>query len=105
MSKEKSVPNVQLPKDAVKRAIIGQSFAEYDLIRQHPSLFVETPALRAALDTSRPKCFLVVRRGTGKTSITFFLENKLGKNSSLRIPQVLSAADRYIQDEWDGNVH
>ena len=29
--------NVQLPKDALQRVQLGQSFAEYDIIRKHIS--------------------------------------------------------------------
>ena len=84
---------------------MGQSFAEYDLIRAHPSLFVETPAMRAALDPNRPKSFFVGRRGTGKTAVTFFLQSKSSRNSFLLIPQLLSAADEYIPNEWPPDVH
>ena len=105
MSKDKTSPPLQLPKDAVKKASIGHSFAEYDLIRQNSSLFVETPAIRAALDVSRPKCFFVGRRGTGKTAVTFFLRQKFEKNTILLIPQLLSAADEFISTDWSEDVH
>jgi len=36
-------------------------------------VFVRTPAIEAALEPSRGKCFFVGRRGTGKTAITYFL--------------------------------
>jgi hypothetical protein len=42
-------PAFVLPKDALKKADLGASFAEYDLIRNHPELFVETSAMRAAM--------------------------------------------------------
>ena len=96
---------IQLPKDALEKASVGQSFAEYDLIRAHPSLFVETPASRAALDPNRPKSFFVGRRGTGKTAITFYLQSKNSKNTLLLIPQLLAAADEYIQTDWSPDVH
>jgi len=105
MAKTPSNAPFQLPKDAVKKASMGQSFAEYDLIRAHPSLFVETPAMRAALDPNRPKSFFVGRRGTGKTAVTFFLQSKSSRNSFLLIPQLLSAADEYIPNEWPPDVH
>lgn len=105
MSKPHSSAPFQLPKDAVKKASIGQSFAEYDLIKVHPSLFVETPAVRAALDPNRPKLFFVGRRGTGKTAITYYLQTKEPKNTLLLIPQLLSAADEYIPSDWSPDVH
>jgi hypothetical protein len=105
VAKAQSNAPFQLPKDAVKKASMGQSFAEYDLVRIHPSLFVETPAIRAALDPNRPKSFFVGRRGTGKTAITFYLQSKNSKNTLLLIPQLLSAADEYIPTDWSPDVH
>lgn len=62
-----------LPKRALERIHIGQAFAEYDLIRDEPELFVSTPAALAALDQSTQKCFFIGRRGAGKTAITYEL--------------------------------
>jgi hypothetical protein len=62
-----------LPKDALVRVNLGQAFAEYDPVLIKPGVFVRTPALNAAIDASRSKCFFVGRRGTGKTAITRFL--------------------------------
>ncbi len=39
-----------LSKRSFANARLGQSFAEHDLIRTNPALFVETPAIRAARD-------------------------------------------------------
>jgi hypothetical protein len=103
--KDKAPAVLQIPKDAVKKASIGHSFAEYDLVRHHPSLFVETPAIRAALDLNRQKCFFVGRRGTGKTAVTFFLHQKNEKNTVLLIPQLFAAADNLISLEESKNVH
>lgn len=105
MAKVQSNAPFQLPKDAVKKAIVGQSFAEYDLIRAYPALFVETPAMRAAMDPNRPKSFFVGRRGTGKTAVTYYLQSQNSKNTLLLIPQLLSAADEYIPTDWSGDVH
>lgn len=63
---------VQLPKGALKRINLGQSFAEYDKVLG-PGVFVKTPAIEAALQSARSKCFFVGRRGTGKTAITYYL--------------------------------
>lgn len=59
----------RLPKDAIKRINIGQSFAEYDAALSDPSIYVHTPALEAALDPDSEKVFFVGRRGTGKTAV------------------------------------
>ena len=73
MSKEEGrKAKVQLPKDALKRINLGQSFAEYDKILG-AGVFVKTPAIEAATQLLRSKCFFVGRRGTGKTAITYYL--------------------------------
>jgi hypothetical protein len=54
-----------LPKKAFATARLGQSFAEHDLVRANPKLFVETPAISAAQDVSGEKIFFIGRRGTG----------------------------------------
>lgn len=78
---------VQLPKDALRRINLGHSFSEYDQVLRQPGVFVRTPALVAALDPSRGKCFFVGRRGTGKTAITYFLPT-VDKQSVPVHPQV-----------------
>src|ERR1700733_1847058 len=105
MAKGQSNAPFQLPKDALKKASIGQSFAEYDLVRAYPALFVETPSMRAAVDPNRQKSFFVGRRGTGKTAITYYLSSKNSKNTLLLIPQLLAAADEYIPENWSPDVH
>lgn len=80
-------PKINLPKDAITKIDIGQSFAEYDLIRNIPAAFVQTPAINAALDSSHSKCFFVGRRGTGKTAITYYLATKQ-KTAILLTPQI-----------------
>ncbi|WP_203546962.1 hypothetical protein, partial [Roseiconus lacunae] len=67
----KKEKKVHVPKDALGRVHVGHSFAEYDILRDDPSLFVVTPAIRAAISEERKKCFFVGRRGTGKTAISF----------------------------------
>ncbi|MGA2426592.1 MAG: hypothetical protein ABSG07_21530, partial [Terriglobales bacterium] len=66
LARPASVP--KLPKGSLKRLTLGQSFAEYDKVLEKSNVFVETPAIRAALDLERSKCFFVGRRGTGKTA-------------------------------------
>ncbi len=50
---------LQLSKQAFAKAKLGQSFAEHDLIRTVPGLFVETPAIRYAQDADSGKTFLL----------------------------------------------
>ncbi len=83
----KKQPKIRLPKDALAKIDIGQSFAEYDLIRTKPDAFVRTPAINAAFDSSHSKCFFVGRRGTGKTAITYYLV-ATQKNALQLIPQI-----------------
>ncbi|THT95310.1 transposase [Lampropedia puyangensis] len=79
--------NFVLPKRALERIKVGQAFAEYDLIRNEPELFVSTPAALAALDQSSQKCFFVGRRGAGKTAITYELLRRTQDSISI-VPQI-----------------
>lgn len=94
-----------LSKKAFTNAKLGHSFAEHDLIRGNPSLFVETPAIRSARSIDAGKVFYIGRRGTGKTAITFYLADKHPKTSILLLPKLLSSADPFISSEWDERVH
>ena len=71
--KSKKPVKVTLPKDALTRINLGNSFAEYDQLLSKKEVFVQTPCIDAALDPSRSKSFFVGRRGTGKTAITLYL--------------------------------
>ncbi len=82
-------PHGRLPKDALSRLNLGQSFAEYDTVLRKPDVFVITPALIAATDASRGKTFYVGRRGTGKTAITIYLNFKYGENTIQILPAIL----------------
>jgi hypothetical protein len=93
-----------LSKRDFSKAKLGQSFAEHDLVRANPKLFVETPAIRSAQDISGDKSFYIGRRGTGKTAITFYLSNKYPKNTLLLIPKLLSSADAFVSADWDERV-
>lgn len=84
----KSVDRV-LPKRAIERVHLGQSFAEYDTLLRDRNVFVRTPALNAATDHLNPHCFFVGRRGTGKTTITRFVEAALS-NVLLVRPEIFS---------------
>lgn len=78
-----------LPRRAVERVHLGQSFAEYDTLLKKDDVFVRTPALNAAADFANPHCFFVGRRGTGKTTITRFLEATM-RNVLLIRPEIFS---------------
>ncbi|WP_336943878.1 P-loop ATPase, Sll1717 family [Acinetobacter modestus] len=68
---------IQLPKDALHRVHIGQTFAEYDIIRSDPQLFVSTPATLAATNPNKANVhFFIGRRGAGKTAITYEIERR-----------------------------
>jgi hypothetical protein len=84
----KSIPGT-LPRRTLERVHLGQSFAEYDTLLTKNDVFVRTPALNAAADIANPHCFYVGRRGTGKTTITRFLE--VTQNNVLLIrPEIFS---------------
>lgn len=68
-----------LPKDAMRRVQLGQSFAEYDAALSDPSVYVHTSALQAASDPLTGKFFFVGRRGTGKTAIRRYLDSTLAR--------------------------
>lgn len=76
-----------LPKDALQRIQMGQTFAEYDLVRNDPSIFVATPASLVASQADNRKCFFVGRRGAGKTAIAYHILSKNQRAISLD-PQV-----------------
>lgn len=78
-----------LPKSAVARLKIGQSFAEYDAALLDPDVYVHTPAFNAALDPASGKFFFVGRRGTGKTSIRTYCAAQAG-HTAVVVPEIFS---------------
>ncbi len=78
---------ITLPKNALQRVNVGKAFAEYDIIRNNPDLFVSTPATLAALDPSNDSCFFVGRRGAGKTAIVYEIERRFRRTISIT-PQI-----------------
>ncbi|MFN3440508.1 MAG: P-loop ATPase, Sll1717 family [Acidovorax sp.] len=90
--------NFILPKKALERIQIGQAFAEYDLIRNEPELFVSTPAALAALDQASQKCFFVGRRGAGKTAITYELLRRTTDSVSI-VPQIFDLLELPLAHE------
>lgn len=87
-----------LPKRALERIQVGQAFAEYDLIRKEPDLFVSTPAALAALDPTSQKCFFVGRRGAGKTAITYEFLRRTSDSISI-IPQIFDLLELPLAHE------
>lgn len=80
---------LRLPKNAVERLNIGQSFAEYDPALGDPQVYVRTPAINAALDPASGKYFFVGRRGTGKTALrTYCLEQS--SRAQVIVPELFS---------------
>jgi hypothetical protein len=100
MSKpNKPKPQFRLPQNALQRVNLGQAFAEYDnILKQKDGIFVRTPAISAALDATRSKCFFVGRRGTGKTAITLYVQRNVRKGILLQ-PQTFSAGGLPIDPE------
>lgn len=78
---------IQLPKDSLNRVRIGQAFAEYDIIRNDPQLFVATPATISSMDPEGESCFYIGRRGAGKTAITYEVQRKFPRTIHI-IPQI-----------------
>ncbi|MDO6709042.1 hypothetical protein [Photobacterium sp. 1_MG-2023] len=67
---------IQLPRDALQRVQVGKAFAEYDIIRDDPELFVRTPATLSSMSTGHYNCFFVGRRGAGKTALTYEIQRR-----------------------------
>jgi hypothetical protein len=86
----------QLPRGTLEKLSLGSSFAEYDRMLMKPGVFLETPAFKAAADSTSQKCFFVGRRGTGKTAITFFLRERLQNRTLLLLPQIFSSLAEYF---------
>ncbi|MFI1354914.1 P-loop ATPase, Sll1717 family [Streptomyces sp. NPDC020898] len=93
---EKTIPHVpvpaastKLPKGAIGRIKIGQSFAEYDSALSDLSIYVHTPALSSAQDPESGKVFFVGRRGTGKTAIRKYCDQNGGQTRVI-VPEIFS---------------
>lgn len=79
----------RLPRRALERIHLGTSFAEYDSYLNDPSVFVRTPAIKAAVEYDNPHCFFVGRRGTGKTATTRYLMDT-SENVLIIRPEIFS---------------
>ena len=102
--KPKNTVKIILPKNALSRVNLGQSFAEYDKVLLRPGVFVQTPAVQAAYDGSRSKCFFVGRRGTGKTAITLYLGAKKGNVITIH-PQIFTTLAETLPVDELKDVH
>lgn len=80
---------VSLPRRALERIHLGQSFAEYDPYLEMPNVYVQTLAIRAASDRTNPHCFFVGRRGTGKTATTRYIKDNQDNIVVIR-PEIFS---------------
>lgn len=104
MAKAAFSQSPRLPKGTLKKLNLGQSFAEYDIVRDKAAVVVETPAMRAAFNRERSKCFFIGRRGTGKTAITFHLQAS-GQRTLLVLPQLFSPVEKFFSSADMQNVH
>ena len=89
---------VILPKNALQRVKIGKAFAEYDLIRNDPELFVKTPATISSLDEDSSNCFYVGRRGAGKTAITYEVQRRFPRTIHI-VPQIFDLLQLPLEHE------
>jgi hypothetical protein len=89
---------ITLPKKALERVQIGQAFAEYDLIRNDPELFVSTPSTIAAMDTDGGSCFFIGRRGAGKTAIVYEIQRRHKRTISIT-PQIFDLLKLPLNNE------
>lgn len=86
-----ATPTSGLPRGILARLNVGQSFAEYDPALGDPNVYVRTPAINAALDSSSGKYFFVGRRGTGKTALRRYCISQ-GGESRVIVPEIFSPA-------------
>ncbi|WP_329498062.1 P-loop ATPase, Sll1717 family [Kitasatospora herbaricolor] len=94
----------KLPRDAIKRINLGQSFAEYDPALSDSSIYVHTPALAAALDPNSGKVFFVGRRGTGKTAVRMYCELN-GDATRVIVPEIFSPSSTLQEIELLKNIN
>ncbi|MET8008288.1 P-loop ATPase, Sll1717 family [Nonomuraea glycinis] len=93
----------KLPKGAVRKINIGQSFAEYDMSLNDRNVYVYTPALSFAEDPDSGKVFFVGRRGTGKTAIRRFCAQDEDRFQTI-VPEIFSPSSVFQNLEQFANV-
>jgi hypothetical protein len=86
----------RLPKGGVDRLSVGQSFAEYDPALRDPEIYVHTPAYAAASDSASGKYFYVGRRGTGKTALRRYCNERLDHTIVL-VPEIFSPSSSLLE--------
>lgn len=92
-----------LPKDAIRRISLGQSFAEYDVALEDDTVYVQTPALGAAQDAASAKAFFVGRRGTGKTAVRRYAA-KNSHHARVIVPSIFSPSSPIADLATDTNL-
>ena len=70
---------LRLPKNAIEKLNIGQSFAEYDPALLDPQVYVRTPAISAALDPMSGKYSLLAVGGQAKLLCVFTVWSRAGE--------------------------
>jgi hypothetical protein len=87
--REVSSPGVHLPRGVLARLNVGQSFAEYDPALLDSYVYVDTPAINAALNPESGKFFFVGRRGTGKTALRTYCLSQ-GQHFGVIVPEIFA---------------
>lgn len=98
-----TVDVIRLPKGAVRKINIGQSFAEYDISLNDRNVYVYTPALSFAEDPDSGKVFFVGRRGTGKTAIRRYCAQDEKRFQAI-VPEIFSPSSVFQELEQFSNV-
>jgi len=100
--KTDSAPNVvpvgRLPKNTLARLSVGLSFAENDAALRDDYVYVQTPAISAALNPDSSKFFFVGRRGTGKTALRTYCEREI-RHSRVVVPEIFSPSSEIFDLE------
>ncbi len=97
-------PGPRLPRGALSRVNLGQSFAEYDAALDDETVYVHTPALAAAQDPTSGKVFFVGRRGTGKTAIRRYCGEGVG-HTRIIVPAIFSPSSTISNDIGQEYAH
>jgi hypothetical protein len=98
LSKANSV-TFRLPKGTLSRIVLAHSFAEYDPLLDKQGVFVETPASRAATDSTLGKCLFVGRRGSGKTAINLHVSSLNRQKVVQLYPRCLTSLRQRITND------
>jgi hypothetical protein len=91
-------PVGRLPKNALAKLSVGLSFAENDAALRDEYVYVQTPAISAAINPASGKFFFVGRRGTGKTALRTYCEREL-RHSRVVVPEIFSPSSEIFDLE------